>query len=322
MNGHAPHFEVEDFADPAAALARAHEIYDLAVDHLRRRSLEQAYLHALAQDVVGHVEGLGDGRVAVDDLEQAVVRDDDDRVDLLAKGVADISLADIVEAVEGPIALTLCTEGKGDCAVEAGCAVRPHWPVVNQALRGALASVSLIQFIASFALAFVIYLASFPEMLDSLTPGKFTEIITSMMLLLKPLKQLTTVNSDFQKGMAAAAEKEALQNQWAVTIAIVDDGGHLLWLQRLDGAAAIAGARAGRLALGLGVGLRGLEAQAHQFLAQRIAHAWIVLSSGAAAARHRDRRTAGRAAASNRPGRGPAVRWRARFPCGSRPARR
>ena len=66
-------------------------------------------------------------------------------------------------------------------------------------------SVSVIQIIASFALAFVIYLASFPEMLDSLTPGTFTEIITSMMLLLKPLKQLTTVNSDFQKGMAAAA---------------------------------------------------------------------------------------------------------------------
>ena len=41
------------------------------------------------------------------------------------------------------------------------------------------------------------------------------------------------------KGMAAAAEKEALTNNWAVTIAIVDDGGHLLWLQRLDGAAAI-----------------------------------------------------------------------------------
>ncbi len=66
-------------------------------------------------------------------------------------------------------------------------------------------SVSVIQVIASFALAFVIYLASFPEMLDTLTPGMFTEIITSMMLLLKPLKQLTTVNSDFQKGMAAAA---------------------------------------------------------------------------------------------------------------------
>ena len=38
------------------------------------------------------------------------------------------------------------------------------------------------------------------------------------------------------KAIAAAAEAEALKNHWAVTIAIVDDGGHLLWLQRLDGA--------------------------------------------------------------------------------------
>ncbi|MFZ3082612.1 GlcG/HbpS family heme-binding protein [Rhodoferax ferrireducens] len=41
------------------------------------------------------------------------------------------------------------------------------------------------------------------------------------------------------KTIAAAAEAEALKNSWAVSIAIVDDGGHLLWLQRLDGAAAI-----------------------------------------------------------------------------------
>jgi glc operon protein GlcG len=41
------------------------------------------------------------------------------------------------------------------------------------------------------------------------------------------------------KAIAAAAEAEALANQWPVTIAIVDDGGHLLWLQRLDGAAPI-----------------------------------------------------------------------------------
>lgn len=41
------------------------------------------------------------------------------------------------------------------------------------------------------------------------------------------------------KLIAAAAEAEALKHNWAVTIAIVDDGGHLLWLQRLDGAAAI-----------------------------------------------------------------------------------
>ena len=41
------------------------------------------------------------------------------------------------------------------------------------------------------------------------------------------------------KTIAAAAEAEALRNQWAVSIAIVDDGGHLLRLQRLDGAAPI-----------------------------------------------------------------------------------
>ncbi|MEJ7806416.1 MAG: heme-binding protein [Telluria sp.] len=41
------------------------------------------------------------------------------------------------------------------------------------------------------------------------------------------------------KKIAAACEAEALANNWAVTIAIVDDGGHLLWLQRLDGTAPI-----------------------------------------------------------------------------------
>lgn len=41
------------------------------------------------------------------------------------------------------------------------------------------------------------------------------------------------------KKIAQAAEAEALANHWAVSIAIVDDGGHLLWLQRLDGAAPI-----------------------------------------------------------------------------------
>jgi len=56
------------------------------------------------------------------------------------------------------------------------------------------------------------------------------------------------------KRIAAAAEAEALKNQWAVTIAIVDDGGHLLHLQRLDGAAPvsahIAPAKARTAALG------------------------------------------------------------------------
>jgi FeS assembly SUF system regulator len=62
----------------------------------------------------------------------------------LARPAAAITLADIVEAVEGPIALASCVDhGKQDCALEACCSVRPHWPVVNQALRGALAEVPL-----------------------------------------------------------------------------------------------------------------------------------------------------------------------------------
>jgi uncharacterized protein GlcG (DUF336 family) len=56
------------------------------------------------------------------------------------------------------------------------------------------------------------------------------------------------------KTIAAAAEAEAIKHAWAVTIAIVDDGGHLLWLQRLDGAAPvsahIAPAKAHTAALG------------------------------------------------------------------------
>ena len=56
------------------------------------------------------------------------------------------------------------------------------------------------------------------------------------------------------KAIAVAAEVEALKNNWAVTIAVVDDGGHLLWLQRLDGAPAIsahiAPAKANTAALG------------------------------------------------------------------------
>lgn len=50
-------------------------------------------------------------------------------------------------------------------------------------------------------------------------------------------KQILTL--DDIKKIAAAAEAEAKANNWAVTISIVDDGGHLLWLQRLDGAAPI-----------------------------------------------------------------------------------
>ncbi|MES2443281.1 MAG: Rrf2 family transcriptional regulator [Pseudomonadota bacterium] len=62
----------------------------------------------------------------------------------LSRPPAAISLADIVEAIEGPIAMTACVDnGKHDCCVEESCRVKPHMGAVNGAVRGALAGVSL-----------------------------------------------------------------------------------------------------------------------------------------------------------------------------------
>ena len=62
----------------------------------------------------------------------------------LARPAAAISLADIIEAVEGPVAITACVdEGSHDCALEGSCRVQPHWRKVNTAVRQAFDSVNL-----------------------------------------------------------------------------------------------------------------------------------------------------------------------------------
>jgi Rrf2 family protein len=63
----------------------------------------------------------------------------------LSRPATQISLADIVEAVEGPIAMTVCSEGRTDCALDAHCRVKPHMGVVGNAVRGALGAVSLVE---------------------------------------------------------------------------------------------------------------------------------------------------------------------------------
>jgi len=63
----------------------------------------------------------------------------------LAKPAEAISLADIVEAVEGPIAMSACSDGKFDCALDAHCRVKPHMGIVGHAVRGALGAVSLTE---------------------------------------------------------------------------------------------------------------------------------------------------------------------------------
>jgi Rrf2 family protein len=61
----------------------------------------------------------------------------------LTRDVSQISLADIVEAVEGPFAMTACSEGRRDCALDAHCRVKPHMGIVGERVRGALGAVSL-----------------------------------------------------------------------------------------------------------------------------------------------------------------------------------
>ncbi len=58
----------------------------------------------------------------------------------------------------------------------------------------------IIQLIASLALAFVLYAASFPSVMDTLTAGTITVVFSSMIALMRPLKSLTNVNAQFQRG--------------------------------------------------------------------------------------------------------------------------
>jgi FeS assembly SUF system regulator len=61
----------------------------------------------------------------------------------LARPPAGIALSDIIEAVEGPIALTECRREGGDCAIAGCCRARNHWIPINAALRRALNAIRL-----------------------------------------------------------------------------------------------------------------------------------------------------------------------------------
>ena len=83
-------------------------------------------------------------------------------------------------------------------------------------------SVSSVQVIASIALAVVLYISSTPNLIENLTPGTFITVVVAMTMLLKPLKQLTTINSEFQKGMTACSSIFEILDQQ-----IEDDEGQL-----------------------------------------------------------------------------------------------
>ncbi|MGE3476657.1 MAG: SUF system Fe-S cluster assembly regulator [Rhodospirillaceae bacterium] len=67
----------------------------------------------------------------------------------LGKVPADITLADVIQAVEGPIALTACADTSDEqCSIEAVCPVQGRWNRVNSAVRAALSQVTLADMVA------------------------------------------------------------------------------------------------------------------------------------------------------------------------------
>ncbi|MCW3476455.1 SUF system Fe-S cluster assembly regulator [Limobrevibacterium gyesilva] len=55
-----------------------------------------------------------------------------------------IAIADVIAAIDGPIALTACVDGnQGGCEVQSLCAVKGRWDLVNDAIQGALSSITL-----------------------------------------------------------------------------------------------------------------------------------------------------------------------------------
>ncbi|MDC5852848.1 lipid A ABC transporter ATP-binding protein/permease MsbA [Vibrio europaeus] len=70
----------------------------------------------------------------------------------------------------------------------------------------------VIQVIASIALVVVLFLASVDSIRSELTPGTFTVVFSAMFALMRPLKALTNVTSDFQRGMAASQTLFALMD--------------------------------------------------------------------------------------------------------------
>jgi FeS assembly SUF system regulator len=59
-----------------------------------------------------------------------------------------VSVADVIRALEGPIAVTQCSDHAGGCSIESSCATRANWRLINGAIRQALEAISLAQMAA------------------------------------------------------------------------------------------------------------------------------------------------------------------------------
>lgn len=66
----------------------------------------------------------------------------------LSRPACEISIAEVLEAVEGPFAMTECVEGSGDCRQELVCPVRTNWQRINIAVKNVLDGISLQDMLA------------------------------------------------------------------------------------------------------------------------------------------------------------------------------
>lgn len=73
----------------------------------------------------------------------------------LARAPEEITVAQMVAALEGPIAITECTDVDSDCQVELVCPVRSNWQRINKAVQGALEGITLAEMTQPFRPALV-----------------------------------------------------------------------------------------------------------------------------------------------------------------------
>ena len=61
----------------------------------------------------------------------------------LARAASEITVAEVIEAIEGPIAVTECVDADSGCTLEEHCGVRANWQRINAAVHTALQAISL-----------------------------------------------------------------------------------------------------------------------------------------------------------------------------------
>lgn len=74
----------------------------------------------------------------------------------LARSASSITVAEIIESLDGPIAVTDCVDGApGDCVIERLCPARTNWERINTAIRSALDEVTLAEMVEAIPRAFL-----------------------------------------------------------------------------------------------------------------------------------------------------------------------